>query len=189
MNIISGIARNTALAPMQGDEVRPTAGRAREALFASLGDLNGAGVLDLCSGSGALALEAASRGAAWAVMVEKNPAHLTVIRENCRRVSAAGCRCTLIPVEADILDCPRYLPQLPGTPDVIFADPPYAVSAELAAGVLGKEAFTAALRGAKLIWEVPDTPGAAGDFLRLPGVVQGKFRKFGGTLFLLGVIG
>ena len=66
MNIIAGSARNLILADLPDQEVRPTAIRSRKALFDSLGAMEGLGVLDLCSGSGAIALEAASRGAAWA---------------------------------------------------------------------------------------------------------------------------
>ena len=62
MNIIAGAARNLELLSPPDMEIRPTTGRARKALFDSLGPLDGLGVLDLCAGSGAAALEAASRG-------------------------------------------------------------------------------------------------------------------------------
>src|SRR5690606_7654715 len=68
--------------------VRPTADRVREALFASLGDLAGARVLDLFAGSGALGIEALSRGAAAAVFVERSAAAAAVVRANLEALGA-----------------------------------------------------------------------------------------------------
>ena len=70
MNIIAGIARGVELSVPDTMQVRPTSGRARKALFDSLGDFSGLHILDLFSGSGALALESASRGAAAITMLE-----------------------------------------------------------------------------------------------------------------------
>ena len=188
MNIISGTARNLLLTDLPGQEVRPTAGRARKALFDSLGDLTGTGILDLCSGSGAIALEAASRGAAWAVMVEKSPEHSECIRENCRRVTAAGCNAELIEVNADICDFARYAYQLPGPVDLIFADPPYAISGELFRKMASNRKFLDTCRGAKILWEIPDFPGAMGEFIPADHLDKVQFRRFGGTIFLSGTI-
>ena len=188
MNIISGVARNLPLVTPPDMGIRPTVGRAREALFASLGSFAGSGVLDLCAGSGALALEAASRGAAWAAMVENDPAHGNCIRENCRRTAAAGCPAKMVILEFDVLSFPRYLGELPGRPDIVFADPPYKISARLFHELLSRRGFTDFVRGARLIWEVPDTPGAMGEFLGGPEAVSVKFRRFGGTVFLMGEI-
>ena len=94
MRIIAGIARNIELAAPPGIGVRPTAVRARKALFDSIGSrLAGSVVLDLCAGSGALALEAASRGAAAATLVEADQRHIRVIEENVARVKKAGVAC------------------------------------------------------------------------------------------------
>ena len=72
MKIIGGYARGVELAELAGQSgVRPTIGRAREALFNALGDLTGARVLDLFCGTGAPGLEAASRGAAAVTLVER----------------------------------------------------------------------------------------------------------------------
>ena len=188
MNIIAGCARNLQLSDLPDCEVRPTSGRARKALFDSLGELSGAGVLDLCSGSGALALEAASRGAAWAAMVEIDQAHVECIRENCRRITAAGAETNLLILNFDICSCRRYLPQLPGKPDIILADPPYAISAKLFNTLAADQAFTAFNSGAKLIWEIPDTPGAMGEFINAPHLKSSQFRRFGSTVFLHGEI-
>ena len=188
MNIISGTARNVLLADLPDMEVRPTAGRARKALFDSLGDISGCGILDLCSGSGALALESASRGAAWAAMVEKNPLHIDCIRENCRRISAAGCMTQLIILDFDILNFRRYSRQLPGQPDIIFADPPYAFSAELFHKLISDECFINFNHRSKIIWEIPDTPGAMGEFINIQELAAPQFRRYGKTVFLTGTI-
>ena len=82
MNIIAGNARGVELIVTDDMGVRPTSARARKALFDSLGDLSGVHILDLFAGSGALALEAASRGAASIAMLEISPAHITAINEN-----------------------------------------------------------------------------------------------------------
>ena len=188
MNIIAGTARNLRLTDLPGSEVRPTAVRARKALFDSLGNFDGLGVVDLCSGSGALALEAASRGAEWVFMVENNPRHLECIRENCRRVTATGVTTKMIISEFDILNFSRYSHHIPGKADLIFADPPYAKSAEFFHKLAADREFTAVMQGTMLIWEIPDTPGAAGDFMPADFLDKMQFRRFGGTIFLTGVI-
>ncbi|MBR7130795.1 MAG: RsmD family RNA methyltransferase [Lentisphaeria bacterium] len=188
MNIIAGSARNLILADLPDQEVRPTAIRSRKALFDSLGAMEGLGVLDLCSGSGAIALEAASRGAAWAAMVENHPAHIECIRENCRRITAAGCRKNLLVIQSDILNFTGFRRQLPGTPDLIFADPPYAISAGLFHKLGADKEFTKFTSGARLIWEIPSAPGAMGEFLNAEFLDEPQFRRFGSTIFLSGKI-
>jgi 16S rRNA (guanine966-N2)-methyltransferase len=188
MNIIAGCARNLQLASPPDYEVRPTAGRARKALFDSLGDIAGKGVMDLCSGSGALALEAASRGAAWCAMVEKSPGHISCIRENCRRVTAAGASANLIIMEFDICHFERYCTRLPGVPDIIFADPPYDISAELFQKMMNDEKFISFCSQSTIIWEIPDAPGAMGGFINAPALEKMQFRRFGSTIFLQGKI-
>ena len=89
MRIISGWARGIRLTVPQDDAVRPTEDKVKESLFSTLGDLRDARVLDLFSGTGALGLEALSRGAAKVVMVEKDPRHATVIRANLANVLKA----------------------------------------------------------------------------------------------------
>ena len=82
MNIIAGLARGVELSVPPGIPVRPTAGRVRKALFDSLGDLSEFHVLDLFSGSGALALESLSRGARSAAMIELETLHINCISIN-----------------------------------------------------------------------------------------------------------
>ena len=185
MKIISGYARGVELLSPEADaKIRPTIGRSREALFSSLGDLAGARVLDLFSGSGALGLEAASRGAARVVMVELERSHLRIIEENIRRVKRAGAPGELRAVAADATITANY----PGGGfDLVLADPPYAVSFEAfgkLAGTAGK--FFPGFAGARIVWELPDEPGAAGKFIELAAEAGANWnlRKFGGTEFL-----
>lgn len=186
MRIIAGTARNLELAAVPDCEVRPTAVRARKALFDSLGSWSNLVVLDLFSGTGALALEAASRGAARIVMVENDPAHQACIRENCRRVAASGAGAEMRLAECDAMRPERYLDRLTDAPDIVFADPPYAISGACFRGLMDNSIFAQKLGGARLVWEIPDTPGAQADFLRASALAESNFRRFGGTLFLLG---
>ena len=189
MNIIAGLARNVELSTPDSMKIRPTAGRARKALFDSLGPLAGSGVADLCAGSGAFALEAASRGADFALMVEKEFAHIRYIEENIRRVQKTGVETCFQVVNSDIAAPGSYASFLSRC-DVIFADPPYAVSAELFQTLLHNELFLRHAEKALLIWEIPDTPGAAGAFLENSGLPDDmQLRQFGGTMFFLGTVG
>jgi 16S rRNA (guanine966-N2)-methyltransferase len=130
--IISGVAGGRRLkVPPSG--VRPTGDRAREGLFNSLGtllDLDGAAVLDLYAGSGALGLEALSRGAASCVFVESSPRVLPVLRANLAAVGLAGGRVVAGSVPAVVAGPP------PQQFDLVLADPPYATPAAEVSGVL-----------------------------------------------------
>lgn len=121
--IIAGIAGGRRLRTPAGSRTRPTTDRVREAMFSSLDDLTGARVLDLYAGSGALGLEALSRGAEAATFVEKDGAVAAVVRQNLRALSLPGGRVVVAAVET-FLSGPseRY--------DVIFADPPYATAVD-----------------------------------------------------------
>ncbi len=127
MRIIGGVAGGIRLAAPDGRTVRPTEDRVKESMFGTVGDLNGKTVVDLFSGTGALGLEALSRGAAHVVLVERENAHVEYIRRNLAAVlksmnQQAG------KVEILCLDVKaahaRLLP-LAGTVDFVFADPPY----------------------------------------------------------------
>ncbi len=189
MQIIAGKARSLELSAPPGIGVRPTAGRSRKALFDSIGGaLPGSCVLDLFSGSGALALEAASRGAAVLWLVESNPRHAAVIEENIRRVRRAGVEAPVELLRLSALDTAAWVRRITPAPDFIFADPPYAESADYFRQLTADALFTAAFSGARLIWEIPDTPGAVGNFLSSTGVTSIQIRRFGGSDFLLGEV-
>ncbi|MDD5697488.1 MAG: RsmD family RNA methyltransferase [Victivallaceae bacterium] len=186
MKIISGIAKSIVLTVPPGVAVRPTAARARKALFDSLGIFTGAKVADLFAGSGALGLEAASRGAAKVIFVENLPAHCAVIEANAANLAKAGVSAELTVIRADVLSG-IYRRQLP-EPDFIFADPPYPESAAFFARLLADREFVNWTAGGRLVWEIPSFPGAAGGFMN-PPAADSRIREFGGTRFLIATVG
>ena len=188
MKIIGGYARGVELASLEGQfGVRPTIGRAREALFNALGDLTNARVLDLFAGSGALGLEAASRGAASVTLVELEPARAKVIEANITRVKRAGAAGDIRLVVGDATLAERYTRQ-GGTFDLVLADPPYETSFAAFQALAGEDEsrFFPAFPGALIVWELPDAPGSTGPFIELVGSrgAEWKLRKFGATEFL-----
>jgi 16S rRNA (guanine(966)-N(2))-methyltransferase RsmD len=108
--------------PSRSREVRPTSDRARETLFAILGDVSDLSVLDLYCGTGALAIEAISRGADSAVLVDKAPA---LAGRNAAELGIAN-RCEV--VRGDTI---RYLERSERRFGLIFCDPPYRLAARL----------------------------------------------------------
>lgn len=189
MNIISGFARGVELNVPPGIPVRPTTGRVRKALFDSLGDLSGKHILDLFSGSGALALESLSRGVASAAMVESSQQHISCIEYNLQSVRNAGVTAPALIINADATQPENYLARLKNVPDIIFADPPYPVSSQYFDKIITNEYFCRTLAGAALFWEIPDRPGSAGEFLK-NAVMLDKFnlRRYANTMFLTGQI-
>jgi 16S rRNA (guanine966-N2)-methyltransferase len=123
--IVAGTLGGRRLATPPGRGTRPTSDRVREALFSALHtmvDLSGARVADLYAGSGAVGLEAASRGASHVLLVEADPRAARIAREN---VVALGMREVARVAAAKV---EQILANPPDEPfDVIFADPPYAV--------------------------------------------------------------
>jgi len=121
--VVAGTAGGIQLAAA-GPATRPLADRVKQAVFGSLEPLlSGAAVLDLCAGSGAAAIEALSRGAARAVLVERDPAAVGVIRENLRRTRLAA---AAVVVRRDAVAALRD-PALRDPPfDLAIVDPPYA---------------------------------------------------------------
>ena len=121
MRVVGGSKRGTQLIGFDRDEVRPTLDRVKESMFNVLQfDIPGSRVLDLYGGSGQLTVEALSRGAASAVILDRNPAAVKIIREN---VQACG-----FGEQAKILsmDARDFLAGCKEKFDVIFLDPPYA---------------------------------------------------------------
>ncbi len=121
MRITGGrLAGRRLLVPRR--DVRPTADRVRESLFARLGDLAGRRVLDLFAGSGALGFEALSRGAASVVFVDRSPAVIETLGDNAAALGVTGA------VALRRGEASAVLGRLAGTPpfDLVFLDPPYA---------------------------------------------------------------
>jgi 16S rRNA (guanine966-N2)-methyltransferase len=121
VRIIAGRWRGRIIQAPPGRDTRPTTDRVREAWMSALQfDLPGAAVLDLFAGSGALGLEALSRGAAHVTFVERAPAALRVLQANIDGLAAGG---AVAVVKADAV---RYLEDLAeGAFDIALADPPY----------------------------------------------------------------
>lgn len=177
MRVIAGRFRGRTLHAPRGLTTRPTADRVRQALFELLGPLTGANVLDLYAGTGALGIEALSRGAARAVFVETNGAALKAIRRNLEELDLTD-HATVLPIPVERVA--RAL-QGKGPFDLVLCDPPW-------------DSLDAALRGLKRLLR-PDTwgPGArmviehpAEHSVELEGVsevavVKTDARKWGDT--------
>jgi 16S rRNA (guanine966-N2)-methyltransferase len=131
MRVVAGEYRGRRLQAPRGTSVRPTSDRVREALFSILGDIEGLRVLDLFAGSGALAIEALSRGAASATLVENDRAALDAIRANLAPLEGANAEI----VRADAL---AWLGGRRGPFDLVFADPPYSSAGKLAGALSQK---------------------------------------------------
>jgi 16S rRNA (guanine966-N2)-methyltransferase len=185
--VIAGIAGGRRLAVPPGTTTRPTSDRAREGLFASLlselGTFDGARVLDLYAGSGAIGLEALSRGADQVRLVESDPRAAAVIKANITAVGLPGATLAVDRVE-------RLLAHPPADRknqfDLVIADPPYAVTEEavtrvltlLQAGWLADDALLVierATRSGPVDWP--------------PGFLPGKSRRYGEATFWYGWYG
>lgn len=163
MEIAGGIARGTVLEVPKGLDVRPTSIRARKALFDSLGDLTGKRICDLFAGSGALGLEAVSRGASSLISIEAAPASIEVIGRNMKKVARyldwevdKSSRSPMKLVQGRLPECIRMVTQT-APPDIIFADPPYADSTDAANQLLNNEDFLQWSEKSLLIWELPES--------------------------------
>jgi len=124
MRVIAGTLGGRRLKAPRGRLTRPTSDRVREGLFATLGDVHGASVLDLFAGTGALGIEALSRGASRTVFIERDGAAVRVLRENLRALG-------IEPGEAEVrrrdaLEALRSARTRKETYDLVFIDPPYS---------------------------------------------------------------
>jgi 16S rRNA (guanine966-N2)-methyltransferase len=118
VRVVAGAFKGRRLQAPKGTRTRPTADRVREALFSMLGDVTGARVLDLYAGSGALGIEALSRGAASATFVDRDPRAVAAIRGNLEAVGTQQ--------EVRRQDALRFLARAGAGPfDLVFLDPPY----------------------------------------------------------------
>jgi 16S rRNA (guanine966-N2)-methyltransferase len=123
MRVIAGHLGGRSLVAPRGLATRPTTDRVREALFSILGDVRGARVLDLYAGTGALGIEALSRGAASCVMVESARPALAALRRNIGDLGLAGA--TRVLAEPAARAAARLLSEPSERFDLVFADPPY----------------------------------------------------------------
>jgi 16S rRNA (guanine966-N2)-methyltransferase len=184
VRIVAGEARGRRLAAPPGSSTRPTSDRAREGLFGTVaselgGSVAGTRWLDLFAGSGAIGLEALSRGAAAVLFVESDARAASVIRENITRVGLPGGQVAVGPVQ-------RVLGRGPGGPayDVVFADPPYAVGGESVALVLDALNDQGWLCRDALI--VIERASRSGDLSWPEGYYGDKARRYGEATFWYG---
>jgi 16S rRNA (guanine966-N2)-methyltransferase len=202
--VIAGAAGGRRLAVPGGVSTRPTSDRAREGLFGTvvseIGSLAGKRVLDLYAGSGAIGLEALSRGARDVLMIESDAQAAAVIQANIATVGIEGARVIRDRVER-VLARPPAAPgqaadgsarEPPGAPDsrdrpdrydLVFADPPYAMTVAavtrmlslLAAGWLADDALVVVERATR-----------SGPVHWPPGYLPGKSRRYGEATFWYG---
>ena len=121
MRIITGKAKGKRLLTLEGTATRPTSERAKEAIFSAIQfEVEGRRVLDLFGGSGQMALEALSRGAASADIVDSSDAAIKIINQNIKSTGLVGARAT----KADFAS---FIRSARDKYDIIFLDPPYAL--------------------------------------------------------------
>lgn len=182
MRVIAGLFRGRTLQAPSGNTTRPTADRVRTALFDLLGPIEeGANVLDLFAGTGALGIEALSRGAGQATFVERDAAALSALRTNLARLGLAE-RARVVAGDATVVRIDGN-----GPFDLVFLDPPYGsdlgplavarvVNVVNAGGVLAVEESARTDGRAAHEPEAPPPP---------PGFALWKSRRYGGTRITL----
>jgi 16S rRNA (guanine966-N2)-methyltransferase len=182
--VIAGTAGGRRLSVPAGRDTRPTSDRAREGLFATVlalyGPLAGASVLDLYAGSGALGLEALSRGAARARLVEADPRAARVIRANAEALGLPGAEVVTGRVEV-------VLARGPGGPPfgVVVADPPYALAGEAVTAMLTALASGGWLAPGALLAVERST--RSGPVQWPEGYTQDRSRRYGEGTFWYGL--
>lgn len=128
MRVIAGSLGGRRLVGPRGTAARPTSDRVREALFSILGEVAGDAVLDLFAGSGALGIEALSRGAATATFVDSAAGSVAAVRANVGALGLEGVEVRRADARAFLRDARRAKRQY----DLVFLDPPYRDAAGLA---------------------------------------------------------
>lgn len=183
--VIAGEAGGRRLAVPDGRETRPTSDRAREGLFATVasivGPLAGTRVLDLYAGSGAVGLEALSRGASHVLLVESGARATAVIRQNIEALGLPGATLITDRVERVLAHSPpgdeRY--------DVAFADPPYAMAGAEISRVLSLLADEGWLAPDALV--IVERATRSGPVRWPDGFVPDRARKYGEATFWYGL--
>jgi len=186
--IIAGAARGRRLSVPPGTRTRPTSDRAREGLFATIaarhGQLDGTAFLDLYAGSGAVGLEALSRGAAPVVFVESDPAAARVIRANMTAVGLPGAELVTGQVATVLRRGPGRVPGDGPAFGVVVADPPYAT---------GDEEVTAMLTALRGGWLAPgalvvvERATRSGPVAWPGGYAPDRSRRYGEATFWYGL--
>ena len=185
--IIAGAHGGRRLAAPAGSQTRPTSDRVREALFSSLSaltDLDGARFADLYAGSGAVGLEALSRGATFALLVESDAKASRIIRDNIVALRAGDAARLVTGKVSQVL----AVPPDGGPFDVVFADPPYALGddelAEMQRGLvtngwLAADAVVAIERSTRAV-------PRGGTLSWVDGITAERSRRYGETTLWYG---
>ena len=169
MRIIAGTHRGRRIAAPKGRETRPTSDRVRENAFNLIGPVDDAEVLDLFAGSGAMGIEALSRGAARATFVEQDRDACRVIGENLDKL---GLKAIVLP-----LDAVRAVEQERGTYDLVLCDPPYDYDGAKLAPHLAKLLTDDGV----LVWETSSREPAPA----APGLSERTTRNYGSARLTL----
>ena len=193
--VIAGQAGGRRLAVPPGTTTRPTSDRAREGLFASLlselGTFDGVRVLDLYAGSGAIGLEALSRGAGRVLLVESDARAAGVIKANVKALGLAGATVAVDRVERLLARPPaghqvQDQDQDQDRFDLVIADPPYALADDAVTRVLTLLQGSWLADGALVVIERATRSGPV-DWT--PGFLPGKSRRYGEATFWYGWYG
>ena len=183
--MIAGEAGGRRLAVPDGRDTRPTSDRAREGLFATIssivGPLAGARVLDLYAGSGAVGLEALSRGAEQVLLVEHGARAARVIRQNIEAIGLPGAAVIADRVERVLARGPAE-----GRYDVVFADPPYALADAGVTRVLSLLAEQGWLAPGALA--IVERATRSGPVTWPDGFVPDRARRYGEATFWYGLV-
>jgi 16S rRNA (guanine966-N2)-methyltransferase len=176
--IIGGHAGGRRLQTPRGDHTRPTADRVREALFSALestlGSLSGLRFLDLYAGSGAVGLEAWSRGAAGVTLVERDRRTAATVRSNAEALGCPVARVLTASVSTVLTGAEVDAPY-----DVVFSDPPYPTSAGKVAADLRALVDGGWLAAAAVV--VVERPTRSGPVAWPEGLVEDRVRTYGET--------
>jgi len=179
LRVTGGSARGRRLKIPRAPWIRPTREAVREALFDTLGgDVRGRHVLDLYAGSGALGIEALSRGAKGAVFVESDPECVETIRENLERCGFSG---QAVVIRGALPTALFRVPRVPGQAfGLVLMDPPYG-SPSAVATLEGLDRFSLLAEDATIVWEL----GSKDRPRPLAGVFRPeKDRTYGNTTLL-----
>jgi 16S rRNA (guanine(966)-N(2))-methyltransferase RsmD len=180
--VVAGQYGGRRLATPGGRATRPTADRVREALFNTLGamtELAGARFADLYAGSGAVGLEAASRGASHVLLVEAGPAAARAVRSN---IAALGAGAVVTLTTAKVEQLAAKAPDAPY--GIVFADPPYDLADAALAALLADLAANGWLAGDGIL--VVERATRSPDPVWPDGVVPDRARRYGETTLWYG---
>ena len=180
MRITGGLLRGRLVQVPPGS-IRPAMDRMRESVFAALGDMDGSSFLDIFSGSGVIALEAASRGAGYIEAVESDPIKRKTLLENVK-ISPVRVNCRFMPAELYVKRAKRPF-------DIIFCDPPFSYKFKLvlvkaiAGSRLMREGSRLLLHRPKEDFTFKEDPGSKGIFDNPPSnLVLESTREYGGSI-------